>query len=276
MRAGIEEKFPTTIAYLDKIPHRSWALYALEAAGAKTYMQRTSNYVESTNSALKDVRAEAPLKAIEKFINKLVDMAAEAAAEAESMVSKGQILTNFALTEYKTLETAAAGCTVQRTSSPTQAYVQSVCTRDSPERLVDFNNKTCSCLEWQQNGRPCHHAIACNCYKQGVLGLELRVDGRWWRFAWDDIYLADVYHAAVTGVGVIKPQRLNLIPDGTTKVPAVAKQRGRPKVKRMRRAGEGGRPPRKRAEFTCSECGGTGHTRATCVNPRAAIDLTVE
>lgn len=275
MRAGILEAFPGTVAFLDRIPHESWALYALEAAGAKTYMQRTSNYAESVNSAFGDVRAEAPLKAVEKFVSKLVDMSAEAAAEAESMVKRGQVLTDFALAEYNRLEAVAAGCTVQKTALPTQAYVQSIRTRDSPERLVDFALKTCSCLQWQQTGRPCHHAIAC--FKQRVLGLELREGGAWWRFAWDDIYMAETYHAAVMDAVVVKPQRVNLLLDGTAQIPVLAKQRGRPKVQRMRRRGEGGAPPRKRPQYTCSECGGP-HTRATCDNPRivTGIDLTTE
>jgi hypothetical protein len=269
MRESIREKFPGTIQWLDEIPHKTWALYVMEEAGAKTYMQKTSNYVESANSALMPVRAEAPLKAVEMYVNKLVDMAAEAAEASRVMKEKCQVLTDLALAEYKELETLSDGCRVQKTASPSQAYVTTDRTRGSPERMVDFVEKTCTCLKWQQTGRPCHHAIAC--YKQNVLGVDLHKGMDWWVFAWDACYHVRTYATAVDNANVVKPQRLTLVPDKTTKIPNLLKQRGRPKVKRMRRAGEGGRPARKRKEYTCTECGGTGHTRSTCDNPRAAI-----
>ena len=88
------------------------------------------------------------------------------------MLWEMQVLTDYAVQEERADSKWAATCQV-RACGGNKAHVQVTNTTNSPWRLVDFDNKKCSCLRWQQMLRPCEHALAA--YKQKVSPRSMRL-----------------------------------------------------------------------------------------------------
>jgi hypothetical protein len=76
-----------------------------------------------------------------------------------------QFLTDYAVKELEKDARWAATALV-RAAGGKVCYVKVLYTSDNPWRKVDFNTKTCGCLWWQMNRRPCAHAVAA--YNQKV------------------------------------------------------------------------------------------------------------
>lgn len=88
------------------------------------------------------------------------------------MLWEMQVLTDYAVQEERADSKWAATCQV-RACGGNKAQVKVTNTTNSPWRLVDFDNKKCSCLRWQQMLRPCEHALAA--YKQKVSPRSMRL-----------------------------------------------------------------------------------------------------
>jgi hypothetical protein len=236
-------------------------------------VQRTSNHVESANSKLGPVRCEGPLKAAEKFLEMIMTDYCQAQVELSKMVAAGNILTNFALKELDVAKVSARACLVQQ-AGPHKVYVTLTNTLHSPRRLVDLQRKTCECLHWQQDGRPCYHAV-------GAFGKtdlmqrmmpELLVGHAWFKYAWDDIYTVKGFKLGLGTADVLLPQRHLLKIDPNVLVQLDTKTPGRPRRTRMRNIGEGGsRNSRKKPKYKCSRCGANDHTLPRCNNGAAAF-----
>lgn len=261
----LAKKNAKVAAYIAAVPHEEWALYAQIKAGTKMYGYSTSSFVESENARLLPIRHEAPLRALHKTVMLMSKQANKAREDAIMLKAGNKLLTSFAEVELSKETRLAATCTVQRVDNHT-ALVKSSEGTDSIERIVNFEDKTCSCCEWQQTGRPCRHAIA---FARSYYGRDFETDPEVWiKFGWDSCYLAENYIKAVIDSKVLPPNMEELFPDEYTKPAKVVKGPGRPRKKRIRCAADHqgfsratGRPAKK---VHCSRCGKEGHYVATC------------
>ena len=126
-------------------------------------------------------------------------------------------------------------------------------------RKVKLSERYCSCLQWQQYGIPCLHAITA-ARKVGRLNDIMQ----WYSDSVEPCYYSVNYERALASAQVELPDIGALLADGTT-LPAqwVAHPAGRPRTRRIRSRGEeGGSAPKARV---CGRCGNLGHhDRRTC------------
>ena len=136
---------------------------------------------------------------------------------------------------------------------------------------MDLSERFCSCKEWRRTGIPCGHASAV------ILGR--REDPQ--RYA-DECFTLEKYKATYNNpifvpVPAAYGEAFNWrdyvdealhfddedqdSDDRLLEPPNTRRPAGRPKKKRIRRAGEDEIPTR---TFKCSRCGGAGHSRRTC------------
>lgn len=230
------------------------------------YGYSTSQFVESENARLGPVRHEAPLHAIHKTALLMCQEANKARETAFILKADKNLLTPFAEDMFQKQMQHASACTVQRVDE-NLALVKSTEGTQTFERTVDFENKTCTCSEWQQTGRPCRHAIAFARVYYGRREFENNPK-QFISFAWDPCYLAENYIKAVENVKVLPPNLEDLVCDGFTKPPKFVRAAGRPRRKRIRCAADyngisraTGRPAKK---MKCSRCGKEGHYVSTC------------
>jgi len=168
--------------------------------------------LQEPHSTFLPVRYEGPLKAAEKFGDRAVHGQVQRSNAAQVALSKmeasGEILTTFALKELEVAKTSARACIIQQ-AGPFKVYVALTNTLNSPKRLVDFEHNTCDCLHWQQDGRPCYHAV-------GAFGKtdlmqrmmpHLPVGHAWFKCAWDVIYTVKGYKRCLGTGFVLLPQR---------------------------------------------------------------------
>jgi len=89
-----------------------------------------------------------------------------------------------------------------------------------------------------------------------------------WSF--EPMYLMVNYTKALTDSICEVIDLATLDPDGITKPCLNVKQPGRPRIRRIRSAGDtaagGGTTRRKQKTSTCGSCGETGHNERTCIN----------
>ncbi|CAN0346689.1 unnamed protein product, partial [Phaeothamnion confervicola] len=84
-------------------------------------------------------------------------------------------------------------------------------------RIVDLQSGTCSCLQWQQRGVPCRHAVAAaRAHRDAMADAR-----RWFRHCFDPIfYVERLRRAYPSDRGVMMPLEENLVADGVTLPPA--------------------------------------------------------
>lgn len=172
------------------------------------------------------------------------------------------MLTTWAGLEYKRDNRLAQKCTTL-VAGPDLVYVTYTAASGQKRRTVDMTKKICSCLGWQQNDRPCLHALAA---AEATGKLAAANAKTWITSAYGKLYLKSTYHEALADAQVRLPNRDDLIPDNTKPSSRVA-QAGRPKKKRIRSRGEDretGLPARKNK---CSNCRKVGHNYQHCPNP---------
>ena len=116
----------------------------------------------------------------------------------------------------------------------------------NPSRVVDLDEKTCSCMMFQDLGYPCVHA----CIAALTAGVDIETLCIFERRIGA---LRMVYANGIVPVDIdsIEPEDLD--------PPTVQRQRGRPMIRRIRRQIE----EQKRANF-CSLCHERGHNKRTC------------
>ncbi|RYR79111.1 hypothetical protein Ahy_A01g003975 [Arachis hypogaea] len=130
--------------------------------------------------------------------------------------------------------------------------------------VVDLTAGECSCTKWQMSGIPCPHAISCIIFKG--LNLESYVDDCYKKEAYIMCY-KEVIHS-LNGLELWeRTQYDDVIP------PPYRKLSHRPVKKRKRRAAdEDNRSQthlsRKGEVQRCSNCGGVGHKKSGCSQPK--------
>ena len=114
-------------------------------------------------------------------------------------------------------------------------------------RVVDLEERTCTCSFYKEYGVPCRHVCA------AVLSLNEEPKQFVAPERCRDALLA-------TDVGFMRPVDTSSLTNDGTKPPVGTKKRGRPKEKRYLSAAE---KKGKRA-MTCGRCGIQGHNARTC------------
>ena len=122
---------------------------------------------------------------------------------------------------------------------------------DKSNRIVDLQQQTCSCGQWQEMKFPCLHAA-------GVL----RAQGKHFDLQYIDsrYQITELKQAFSRLHTPIDMESIEA--DGVTMLTSVLKKRGRPRTKRLRSRSEHLCDKQKR----CSTCGQKGHYSTTCVS----------
>ena len=95
-----------TAAYLEKIEHSRWALYAMSESGAITYGRKTSNAAEQSNSATGCIgkgkaRFMQPLKAIEQMLHNINDAIVQIQTDINKRGHQFSVLTPYCSKIYR-------------------------------------------------------------------------------------------------------------------------------------------------------------------------------
>jgi hypothetical protein len=216
----------------------------------------TSNIVESTNSAWRDIRELPPLQLLNGIYQWCIT----------TWYQRGQLrlapgnstLSNAAYQAYKHRELAARGFQVLPSSQTTflvnttrgNQYIVSL-----PPTTLERLQGSCSCRKYDDFSAPCSHAIACILYLSRDPFHYFSKRYKW------DISLR-TYEAPIQPV-IIQGLQVLVVPGSGDFIrpPFKKAKRGRPKIARIR-ANYG---PEKRL-YKCSVCLQSGHNRRVCPN----------
>lgn len=125
------------------------------------------------------------------------------------------------------------------------------------DAIVDMNNRTCSCLQWQVSGLPCGHAIATARHKGRTDCSDLAIG----------YYTSDTYRRTYREViNPAGPPDSWVTPPGGLPpcYPPLITKRGAGRPRKNDRRPSRGEDPIQR---NCDRCGATGHTRGECSTP---------
>jgi hypothetical protein len=215
----------------------------------------TSNIVESTNSAWRDIRELPPLQ----LLNGIYQWCLTTWYQRLQIkpVPGNSVLSNAAYQAYKHRESAARGFQVLPSSNTSflvtttrsNQYIVSLPPRITPDRNIIGS---CSCRKYEDFTAPCSHAIACILYLcQDPFDYFTR------HYDWDNslrIYKTPIQPVLIQGLQV-------LAGDSTIHPPVKKAKRGRPKVARIR-----ANYSTQKRTYNCSVCLQTGHNRRICPN----------
>ncbi|XP_022041722.1 uncharacterized protein LOC110944369 [Helianthus annuus] len=156
------------------------------------------------------------------------------------------------------------------------------------QRIVNVDDRSCSCRGWDVTGMPCRHAVAC-IWNMGLHGRGDGVPERWvdrayWLQTWKDVYACLI--DPINGMDMWPKSACPT----TLVAPKYHAQVGRPKKKRKKSVVEidelkgkkkpleaeveklseqiptTGKMPRKGNSLTCKLCKEKGHNKRTCRN----------
>ncbi|KAJ0780372.1 putative transcription factor interactor and regulator CCHC(Zn) family [Helianthus annuus] len=184
--------------------------------------------------------------------------------------SKGPLTPN-ATTKFEEIKRDAVDCTVIW-CGPSRYQVSGP--HIIEQRIVNMEERTCSCRRCDLTAMPCRHAVACiwNMRMNGRGdGLPERyIDRCYWVDTWTAVYMNTI--EPINGRDMWPVSRCPT----TLVAPKYHKQARRPKKKRKKSAVEleelkknveiGPKLPRKANSLSCGLCGVKGHNRRRCKN----------
>jgi len=228
-------------AYLRNIPQNSYVKYQ---HNFRNYGIYTSNAVESSNATLRNLKDSSYLNILFDIISKSIEQSTTRYHFSFKKFTKYAIKIledNFKHhCQFKCIQFDEFQCQVN--------VLNSNLTQQS--FIVNLNECTCSCLNFQSFGIPCSHAI------QFIIMLKLKpenfIDNKYTALNYKTGYASVIYPAnfpEIASNNKIEP-------------PPFAKRRGRPKKKRTLSKGE--EPKSKKMKIFCSNCSGKGHNKRTC------------
>ena len=159
---------------------------------------------------------------------------------------------------------ARGGYTVLQNSAHTAMVKSTQSNSVARDREVNLELCTCTCTHWQQRGFPCRHAIV---FAQRKRDYNWAADSEnWYRLKFWRVYCVSNVVASYNFAPVRIPLIENLVLDGTTLPPVKVAQRGAPRKRRFRSAGEGqgGRVGKAKKARRCALCGADDHNKRTC------------
>lgn len=234
MRKIGEEKMDCR-TYLEGIPSGRWTCWAF--AGYR-YGHLTSNMVESMNAEWIRSRELSPLLL-------LVDLWTRTMQKAFERLHRRQKSSHFTDYLMRELDKEFQESRRYRTA-PADDFIAQVFLPSGPSEIVKWQESKCTCLEFQDRGFPCRHAMA--------MSRDARLS------SYDKIslyYRLETYRATYL-VALHPIQAEGLSSSDDCAAPVLVATKGRPRKQRIRHD----RPSTR--TYHCSQCGSPNHTRRSC------------
>jgi hypothetical protein len=262
-RAGSEQAFDEAIKALQRdapqveeyISSIGYENFAFTRFPRPRFGHDTSNIVESTNSAWRDIRELPPLQ----LLNGIYQWCLTTWYQRSQLrlVLSNSVLSNAAYQAYKHRESAARGFQVLPSSNTSflvtttrgNEYIVSL-----PPITPDRLQGSCSCRKYDDFCAPCSHAIACILYLGGRDPFHYFSLYYMW-----DISLR-IYKDPIRPV-IIQGLRTLAVSGHFIRPPVKKAKRGRPKVARIR-----ANYSAEKRTYSCSVCLQSGHNRRICPN----------
>ncbi|KAK0570847.1 hypothetical protein LWI29_007390 [Acer saccharum] len=213
----------------------------------KRYHMMTTNIAESMNSCLLAIR-KLPITSIAEFIRDLLQRWFH--DRRSNARETPTFLTNDADQHIKDRVLASQRCEIHPID-----YDRFKVQDQWSEAIVDLEQRSCSCREWDLDELPCIHAMAVATLKGKPIN-SLCSD--FFTTGW----LKQAYAMVVNPVP--NPEEWDIADDVRNRVVLPWKKKrltGRPKKNRMPSVGE------KRKQQSCGNCGQKGHNQKSCTNP---------
>src|ERR1700704_285761 len=247
---ALQRDAPQVEEYISSIGYENFAFIRFPRP---RFGHDTSNIVESTNSAWRDIRELPPLQ----LLNGIYQWCLTTWYQRLQLrlVPGNSILSNAAYRGYKHRESATRGFQVLPSSdttflvTTTQAaqYIVSL----PPITEVDRLQGSCSCRKYDDFSAPCSHAIACILYLSRDPFQHFSRRYKW------DISLRK-YKDPIQPVLI---QGLQVLAGDSIRPPVKKAKRGRPTIARVR-----ANYSTKKCIYKCSVCLQSGHNRRICPN----------
>ncbi|KNH05628.1 mutatorlike transposase [Perkinsela sp. CCAP 1560/4] len=215
----LEALSPDAAHYLRGTKPEEWCLWPHVWTHA-LHGHRTSNYVESSNSAILQIRSMSPLNALDAMVQHQREHFADLRASAERRLEKGHIVTSYAQKLYDAQRDLAAIYSVSL-SNNRYGYAAKFEQGELARYEVDLADLTCSCPYSVQYELSWCHLIAV-AQRQG-----LTRDKDAWMRATCAKFLQRDYHTTLQGCVVRQVPMQHLSPDGVTTGPAICVPRRR-------------------------------------------------
>ena len=259
-RAGSNRAFDTAVQALQRdapeveeyIASIGYENFAFNRFPLPRFGHDTSNIVESTNSAWREIRELPPLQLLNGIYQWCITTWHQRLQLR--LVPGNSVLSNAAYQAYKHRELAARGFQVFPSSDTTflvtttqgNQYIVSL-----PPILPDRLQGSCSCRKYNDFNAPCSHAIACILY----LGRDpFQYFSR--RYEWD--ISVRTYRYAIQPVII---QGLQVLAGDFIYPPIKRLKHGRPKVAHIQ-----ANYSTKKRTYNCSVCLQPRHNRRVCPN----------
>ncbi|CAM9318994.1 unnamed protein product, partial [Phaeothamnion confervicola] len=250
--------------YLCESDPNKWCVYHNNLRGTIMHGCSTSNFVESENAKIMQLRNRLPFDCIAGMCENIAAERYGRHVEALELQTKGQLISPKVVDIYEE-QVRLAGAYAVRMTAPHVGIVTAARGETAPrQRRVDLLARSCTCSFWQQRGIPCRHAIKLHREWRGQGPRPL--DGTAWFSEGFAPCLAVSAVVKAYSMSIDVPLREELQADGVTLPAPKVATAGRPKQKRVRSAGEGeaGRAGRPKRMFQCGTCGNIGHNSRSC------------
>ena len=160
------DRYPDTMEYLRNIPPERWINYAMIERGAVTFGWRSNNMGEIGQGAIGgEIRKLHPLDFFAKLLSHTIGVIVKAADEHSvwAVAPNKPIPTcPDGVKRFTDGRKAAMQCNVEVTghNMGEVQYIDPVTKKQHDVRVVNLNDATCTCLQWQAFHFPCLHAFA--------------------------------------------------------------------------------------------------------------------
>ena len=256
------------VDYLRKSDPSTWALAIQNRDGHLLNGHHTSNFAESENNKWRARRFLSPLACMHDVLRTVAVEQFDRMADAREWDAKRALIVPRIMSIYdEQLRLSREGYNVSQTSDNT-AVVKSTQGSTQREREVNWQEKKCSCTYWQQRGIPCRHAIVFASRKRNY-NFAASAEA-WFRDMFWPVYRVSNVVATYNQEPIRVPVLAELPFDGVTLPAPKVKQRGAPRKRRIRSAGEGqgGRAGKPKQPRHCAVCGDATHNRPRRSRPQ--------
>ncbi|KNH07961.1 Zinc finger SWIM-type [Perkinsela sp. CCAP 1560/4] len=217
--ANLRLKCPSAADYLAHIPAESWCLWP-HIKTRSLHGSRTNNIAESANAMNMPIRRMEPWYAMDQLTQNQLRSYSERLVAARIRKSKGELLTEYAQSEYSIQASLARDCLVE-----VATIVPLMSNRVSPQErhYVDLDSLQCTCGYPMQYQLPCKHMIAFASIRGDLKDYPTWVQrscSRW---------VLKNYLKSLEEIRLYPVCWDDMVADGVTTAPPLMKSKGRPR-----------------------------------------------